>query len=393
MMANDKRITRRGFIKGAAATTAALVMPGCAPGPRREYRTGISPSVIRQGKRVSPNELLNLACIGVGGQGKHDVAAVSDENIVAFCDVDEARAAPTFEKYPDVPRFKDFRRMFDKLEQHIDAVTITTPDHMHYPIALTAIELGKHVYVQKPLTHTIWAARQLTQAAQRHKVVTQMGVQRHAREGIRLCKEWLDAGAIGPVHEVQLWTDRPIWPQGIDRPTEQPPTPATFDWNLWLGTAPPRPYHPAYAPFKWRGWWDFGCGALGDMACHIMDASYWALELGSPEYVEAVCAPVNDESAPSWSIVTYRFPARGERPPLKLTWYDGGKLPPRPAELEPGRQPPKEVGGQYIIGGEGYDHGRRVLPESANHPGGQDAGVRAAAEDDSAVAGPPPGVD
>ena len=149
---------------------------------------------------------------------------------------------------------------------------------------------------------------------------------------------------------MQLWTDRPIWPQGLPRPTERPPVPSTLDWNLWLGTAPQRPYQDAYVPFKWRGWWDFGCGALGDMACHIMDAAYWTLELGWPESVEAICSDVDDETAPLWSIITYQFPARGDRPPLKLTWYDGGKLPPRPPELEPDRNPPKETGGQYVLG-------------------------------------------
>ena len=369
-MTERERITRRKFLKAAAYGTAALALPGCARGLRATYQTGVSPFLIGEGRRVSPNEKLNIACIGAGGQGKHDVAAVSGENIVALCDVDEERAAKTYAQYPDVPKYRDFRRMFDKMNNQIDAVTITTPDHMHYPIALTAIELGKHVYLQKPLTHTIWEARRLTEAARERGVVTQMGNQRHSLEGIRLFKEWIDADAIGPVHEVQLWTDRPIWPQGIGRPSNHPPVPSTLDWNLWVGTAPKRPYHPAYVPFKWRGWWDFGCGALGDMACHIMDAAYWALELGWPEYVGAVSSPVSRETAPEWSIVTYHFPARGERPPLKLTWYDGGKLPPRPPELEPERNPPQEIGGQYVFGEKGtimtdaYCKSPRIIPEA-----------------------------
>ena len=293
----------------------------------------------------------------------------SEENLVAFCDVDDVRAAKTYNEFPDVPRWRDYRRMLEKRDREIDAVTITTPDHLHFPIAMMAMQMGKHVYVQKPMGHTIAEVRQLMAAARRYGVATQMGNQRHAREGIRLCKEWIDAGAIGPVREVHLWTDRPIWPQGIERPTEEVEVPPTLDWNRWLGTAPERPYHPAYAPFRWRGWWDFGCGALGDMGCHIFDAAFWALKLGMPTAVSAETSPVNDETAPEWSIVTYEFPARGQLPPVKLVWYDGGKLPPRPPELEPDRSPPKEVGGQYIFGAKGtimadaYCESPRIIPE------------------------------
>jgi len=353
-------MTRRRFLEVAGAGAAAVSLTGCL---------SVSPFAARGRRRVSPNEKLNIACIGVGGQGGCDVEGVSSENIVALCDVDDNQAAETFKKFPQARKFRDFRVMFDEMAREIDAVTVTTPDHMHYPIAIAAIELGKHVFVQKPLTHTIWEARQLAKAARRFKVVTQMGIQGHAMEGPRLVQEWMAAGAIGPVREVHLWTDRPIWPQGIERPTETPPVPSTLDWNLWLGVAPQRPYHPAYAPFNWRGWWDFGCGALGDMACHIMDASFWSLKLGSPTSVEAVTAPVNKETAPQWSILTYEFPARGDLPPVTLRWFDGGKMPPRPADLEPDRELRKEDGGQLIIGekatimADTYGQSPRLIPE------------------------------
>ena len=323
----------------------------------------------RRRRRVSPIEKLNIACIGSGGQAETDIRSVSTENIVALCDVDEANAARTFEAFPKARTFRDYRRMLDKMDNQIDAVTVTTPDHTHFPAAMWAIRMGKHVFVQKPLTRTVWEARQLTLAAREHNVVTQMGNQGHANEGTRLLNEWVNAGVIGPVREVHIWTNRPIWPQGIDRPKERPPVPNTLDWDLWLGTAPERPYNPAYLPFNWRGWWDFGCGALGDMGCHIMDASFWALDLGSPTSVEAVSPPVNDETAPNWSIVTYRFPARGKKPPAKLVWFDGGKKPPRPRDLEEDRE--LSEGGQLILGDEGtimdtndYCNSPRLIPES-----------------------------
>jgi predicted dehydrogenase len=231
-----------------------------------------------------------------------------------------------------------------------------------------AMEMGKHVFVQKPLTHTLWEARELTRLARKHKVATIMGNQGRAGEGIRLMREWVQAGAIGPVHEVHIWTNRPIWPQGLERPTEVQPVPDTLDWNLWLGTAPVRPYNKAYLPKWWRGWWDFGCGALGDMGCHIMDASFYALDLGSPVSVEAVSSGVNSESAPLWSIITYQFPARNGMPPVTVKWYDGGKLPPRPKDLEADRKLPR--GGQILLGEKGtimdatdYCWSPRIIPE------------------------------
>ncbi|GAH75238.1 unnamed protein product, partial [marine sediment metagenome] len=237
-------------------------------------------------------------------------------------------------------------------------------------IAMMAMKLGKHVYVQKPLTLTVYEARQLTEAARKYKVTTQMGNQGHSGEGARLMCEWIWDGAIGDVREVHAWTNRPIWPQGIDRPKETPPVPRTLNWDLWLGPAPYWPYHPAYAPFKWRGWWDFGCGALGDMACHVIDPVFWALKLGYPTSVEARSTEVNTETAPLASIVYYKFPARGNMPPVNLTWYDGGLVPRRPEELEEGRRMGNGNSGVIFVGDKGklmcneYGDSPRLLPET-----------------------------
>jgi hypothetical protein len=241
---------------------------------------------------------------------------------------------------------------------------------MHYPAAMMAMEMGKHVYVQKPMAHTVWEARKMAEAAHKYGIISQMGNQGHAGEGIRLVKEWIQAGVIGDVREVHVWTNRPIWPQDITRPIEQEPVPETLDWNLWLGVAPQRPYNSAYVPFKWRGWWDFGCGAIGDMACHTMDASVWGLNLVAPISVEAeIVEGGNEETAPAGSVITYKFGARGSMPPVTLKWYDGGKLPPRPKELEEDRKLAKS--GQLLIGDKGvimdttdYCNSPRLIPEA-----------------------------
>lgn len=321
----------------------------------------------------APGEKLNIAGIGVGGMGFANLKECEGENIVALCDVDDAYAAKAFARYPKARRHRDFRRMLE-VQKDIDAVVIATPDHTHAVIALAAMSLGKHVYVQKPLARTIGETRLLSAAARRFKVATQMGNQGHSMEGIRLIKEWIDAGAIGPVREVHCWTDRPMgwWPQGVERPRETPDPPATLDWDLWLGPAPARPYHPAYHPFKWRGWWDFGTGALGDMGCHLFDAPFWALDLGHPTSVEATSTPVNGETAPLGSMVHYRFPARGVHPPVTLTWYEGGLRPPRPVELEDDRPLGSKNGGLLLVGDTGKimaseENARnpRLLPETA----------------------------
>ncbi len=319
-------LNRRQFIRQSAATLGWASLP----------LTGL--------RAASPNNRLNIAAIGVGGMGAGNIQKCSGENIVALCDVDFKRGGDTFRKFPKARRFRDFRVMFDKMEKEIDAVIIATPDHTHAVATMEAMRRGKHVYTQKPLTHSIWEARQLTEAARRHGVATQMGNQGHSSEGARQTVEWIQAGVIGEVREVHCWSDRPLrgtrfekrlyWPQGVaERPRDKPPVPQTLDWDLWLGPAPYRDYHPEYVPFDWRGWWDFGTGALGDMGCHIIDHPYWALKLGDPESVEASSTHVHDETAPLASLVTYHFPARDELPPVRMIWYDGGIKPPRPEEL------------------------------------------------------------
>ena len=332
-------ISRREFIgRGAAATAGFMIVPRFVLGGN-----GFTP----------PSDKLNIACVGAGGQGAHDIRNVSTENIIALCDVDEERAAESFAAYPKARRYKDFRRMLEEEMDAIDAVTVTTPDHTHAVIAMTAIRMGKHVYVQKPLTHNVEEARKLAQAAREENVVTQMGNQGHAGEGARLINEWIWDGAIGDVYEVHCWTNRPIWPQGIEAPKERPSLPPTLDWDLWIGPAPWRYYNPAYAPFSWRGWWDFGTGSLGDMGAHIIDQPYWALKLEYPESVQASSTPITEDSYPMASVVTYNFPARGEMPPVKLMWYDGGLMPQRPDDLEAGRRMGDGGGGVLFIGTKG----------------------------------------
>ena len=327
-----------------------------------------------------PSEKLNIAGVGVGGQGAVDLSQMESENIVALCDVDDNYAAKTYNTYPKAKRYRDFRVMLEE-QKDIDAVVVATPDHTHALVAMAAIEAGKHVYVEKPLTYSIYESRKVTEAARRAKVMTQMGNQGHATEDIRNICEWIADGAIGPVREVHAWTTHAVWPQGIEKPKDTPAVPEGLDWDRWIGPAPYRPYHPAYHPMLWRGWWDFGTGGLGDMACHNLDAPYWALNLGYPTSVEASASiyvpevtwdkPVNTESYPRASIVRYEFPARGEMPPVKLTWYDGGLTPPRPAELEKGRQMGNMFGGVIFIGDKGKimggGHGgvgARIIPES-----------------------------
>lgn len=313
-------ITRRRFLRHTAAAAAAATFPFVARRPV-----------------FGANERLNIAGIGVGGKGSSDVGNVDSENIVALCDVDEKNAAATFARYPQAKKYKDYREMLEK-EKALDAVTVSTPDHMHAPAAILAMKLGKHVYCQKPLTHTVEEARQMTEAARKYKVATQMGNQGHSHPDTRRLVELIQTGVLGKVREVHCWTDRPIWPQGIERPADSPPVPDTLDWDLWLGVAPSRPYHPAYVPFKWRGFWDFGTGALGDMACHVMDLPFFALRLKDPVSVEAESSPVNDETAPLWSVITYEFAPRADQPAVKLVWYDGGKKP--SAELVGGKTLP-----------------------------------------------------
>jgi predicted dehydrogenase len=364
----DKKISRRDFLGTAAATTAAF--------------TFVPKHVLGQNGQPSANEKLNIAAIGVGGMGGSNLKAMSDENIVALCDVDDVYAANTFNTYPNAKKYKDYRVMLEKENKNIDAVLIATPDHTHAVIAMMAIQMGKHVYVQKPLTYDVYEARKLTEAAREHKVMTQMGNQGHSGDGPRLMCEWIWSGAIGPVREVHAWTNRPVWPQGIelDRPQDTPPVPETLDWDLWLGPAAYRPYHPAYLPAIWRQWCEFGTGSLGDLGCHVMDPIFWALKLKYPTVVEACHSTYwegfwketkwKGEVFPRSTIVRYQFPARQGMPEVKLNWYDGGMIPPRPDDLEDGRQMGDDEGGVIFVGDKGkimcgcYGRGPRLIPET-----------------------------
>jgi len=290
----------------------------------------------------SPNEKLNIASIGAGGKASSDIDGCSLENIVALCDVDEAQAARKFKEYEKVPKYKDFRRMLDEQGSNIDAVIVTIPDFMHATAAMWCMERGKHVYVQKPLTRTVWEARQLMEAANKYRVATQMGNQGYSNEGTRQAAEMIWAGEIGKVTEVHAWTDRPIWPQGLNSIPPAEPVPETLDWDLWLGIAEKRPYTSGgpdyksplnghfYQPGNWRGFYDFGCGALGDMACHILGAPNLALQLGAPLSVECIHKEgTSDFMFPEKSVIRYDFPARGSMPPVKLFWHDGLKETPK----------------------------------------------------------------
>ena len=355
-----KKISRRTFIGGSTAAAAMTIVPA---------------SVLGGPGRTAPSEKLNIAGIGVGGQGRWDLDNVSSENIVALCDVDWARAADTFKSYPKAKKYRDFRVMLEK-ENRIDAVVVATPDHVHAVASMMAIKMGKHVYCEKPLTRTVHEARAIARAAQQAGVATQMGNQGMAFEGNRLINEWIWDGVIGPVREVHAWSDRPthngqlFWAQGVDRPKDTPAVPSTLDWDLWLGPAPYRPYHPAYVPFAWRGWWDFGSGGLGDMGIHNLAPVFSALKLGAPESVHSSSTLVYKETLPLASTVHYEFGARADMPPVKLHWYDGGMLPARPDGLEDTRELSREDG-LIFIGDKGtmYVEGwggnsPRLIPET-----------------------------
>jgi predicted dehydrogenase len=364
-------LSRRSFLKTTSLASAVAAFP----------------YVMRSQNRVSPNSKLNVACVGVGGRGNAAVTAMKGENLVAFCDVDEARAGKNFAQFPSVPRFRDYRQLLDKLGNSIDAVTVSTPDHMHFPIAMAAMSLGKHVFVEKPMAHTIAEGRKMAQLAREKKVATQMGNQGHAAEGMRALKEWYQAGVLGEVREIHTWTDRPIWPQGVkgfDHSKLRPVIPPTLDWDLWLGVAAERAYDPGYLPFNWRGFWDFGTGALGDMGCHMMDGGFWAFDLPAPATVEAISANTTPISAPTASVVTYHFPAHGTRPPLKWVWYDGNLEPVLPPEFEQERKVARQPHPYPRLESVGARSGQ--LLHRANFSRNEDAGTRvlASAQDNSA---------
>ncbi len=310
----------------------------------------------------SPNEKLNLAGIGVGGQGGWDIGECASENIVALCDVDDRRAAGSYSRFPKAQRFRDFRKMLETMGREIDAVVIGTPDHTHAPPAVMAMEMGKHCYCEKPLAHCVYEVRRMIEVANKHKLATQMGTQIHAGSNYRRVVELVQSGAIGPVQEVHVW--HPVAYGGGDRPKETPPVPPELDWDLWLGPAPWRPYHPVYLPGAWRSWWDFGTGGLGDFGCHYMDLPFWALKLRHPTSIEPVEGPpIHPERTSPGLVIRYEFPARGDLPPVTMTWYDGGKKPNFLAE----RKVPDWGAAVLFIGQKGMliaDYGRRqLLPE------------------------------
>jgi predicted dehydrogenase len=355
-MKSSSQITRRQAIAGGAAFATVTIVPR---------------HVLGGPGQTPPSGRLNVAGVGVGGMGTGDIRNVAQtENIVALCDVDQRALDRNAKLYPKAKRHTDFRRMLET-QKDIDAVMVATPDHNHAVVTMMAIKLGKHVHCQKPLTHSVYEARAIYDAAKASKVATQMGNQGQASEEARLICEMIWSGAVGTVREVHGGSNRypAISPRGIARPTETPEVPDYLNWDLWLGTAPARPYHPCYHPFAWRGWWDFGTGVLGDIGCHQFSAIFKALKLTHPTWVDACssnhqCPPeIAGETAPVASITRWSFPANGDRAPLTLTWWDGGLKPPRPEELEPGR---KFAEGDWlmVVGDKGKMLGHRLIPDS-----------------------------
>lgn len=365
--------SRRDFIKKAAIAAAGItIVP-------RHVLGGV-------GFRA-PSDILQVASIGVGGMGGSDVNNIYQSgkaNIAFLCDVDRARAKGSVEKFPKAKFYTDFREMLDKEHKRIDAVSVSTPDHNHAIQALAAMQLGKHVYVQKPLAHDVWEARVLTDAAKKYKVVTQMGNQGSSGDGVRIMREWADAGLIGDLVEVYAWTDRPVWPQGIAWPAQKAQVPVTLDWDKWLGTAPYTEYFDKLVPFNWRGWWPYGTGALGDMGCHNLEAPFSIYGL---QYVKDVQASVGSvyvdefkrgyfpESCPPSSSVTMTFPKTAKtKGDVKVHWMDGGIQPPRPDELGPNERFGDGGNGILIIGTKGkmladtYAANPRLLPTTQEYP-------------------------
>jgi len=359
--------SRRDFIKTAGLAAAAVTIV-----PRHVLGKGY----------VAPSDKLYIAGIGAGGKGESDLAnfVKNPRGIVSvLCDVDDRRAAGSVKRFPQAKYYKDYRRMLDAEHKNIDAVSVSTPDHMHAVQAMAAMKLGKHVYVQKPLTHDIYEARMLTEAAKKYKVVTQMGNQGASGDGVRQMREWFDAGTIGDVHTVYCWTNRPVWPQGIPWSDKKAEVPKELDWDLWLGTAPAKDYVEKLVPFNWRGWWDYGTGALGDMACHIIEPAFRTLGLGYPTEVECSVGSVYvdefkrgyfPESCPPSSHITLKFPSVKGKPEIKFHWMDGGIQPERPDELGPNEVFGDGGNGVLMIGTKGkmmcgtYGMNPQLLPTS-----------------------------
>lgn len=361
------KLNRRKFIRDAAIASTGLFII-----PRHVLGRGF----------IAPSDKLNIAGIGIGGKGTSDLAEFAKSpyvNIVALCDVDDREAKKSRERFAKAPYYKDFRVMLEKEKNTIDAVSVSTPDHTHFVATIAAMQMGKHVYVQKPLTHSVYEARMLAEAEKKYKVVTQMGNQGASGEGVRLMQEWYNAGLIGHAHTIYVWTNRPVWPQGMGKPKKVAPVPAELDWDLWLGPAPYEDYKDGYVPFSWRGYWSFGTGALGDMGCHLIDPAFKTVGLGYPSEVECSVAAVYEQmwtasnypdSCPLASTVTLTFP--GKKNNIELHWMDGGIRPDRPDELLPDETMGDDdgSGGVIIEGTKGkimcgtYGSNPKLLPTS-----------------------------
>ncbi|MCW5516485.1 Gfo/Idh/MocA family protein [Muriicola sp. Z0-33] len=321
---SKKKDSRRSFIK--KTTTAGIGI-------------SIVPSHVVAGLgHTAPSDKLNIVGVGVGGKGFPNLRAMDTENIIGLCDIDWNYSKPCFDTFPKASKYYDWRKMFDELGSSMDAVMIATADHTHAAITATAMTMGKHVYCQKPLTHSVYESRLLTKLAAEYPVATQMGNQGNSGDGVRQLCEWVWNGEIGEIVEAHAWTDRPIWPQGLERPKEKMKIPQNFNWELFIGPANMRPYHEVYTPWNWRGWWDFGTGAFGDMACHVLDPIYRALKLGYPNAISGSSTTANTESPPQAEKVLFSFPAREDQnkiqmPAVDVHWYDGGILPDRPEGL------------------------------------------------------------
>jgi len=379
----DKKqsVSRRRFLGSlAGGAAAAMVVPSHVLGRDSKDRKDRKDRKNRPAEETkkAPSKKLNVAAVGLGAIGCENLKTCAGENIVALCDVDDRMAAVTFKRYPNAARYRDFRRMLDR-EKGIDAVIVATPDHTHAVITAAAMKQGKHVFTQMPLAHDVWEARQLAKIAKETGVVTQMGNERYSAPTVRSAVEWIWAGCIGPVREVHCWTNRPRWPQGMTRPTGKTAVPSNFDWDLWLGPVGDCAYNSNYHPYTWRGWRSFGTGALGAVGCHEMDGAYWALKLADAKTFTIVPDSVGGtaESYPTASTVRYKFPARGDMPPVTLVWNDGGRRPPRPKEMPDTRE---FIGsnGTIFIGDEGKltfgaltagtgpgQAGPRFIPESS----------------------------
>ncbi len=353
-------LSRRSILRGGLAAAGLTVLPR---------------HLLAQSGATPPSEQLVLGCIGIGGQGGgviNNLLETGKVRLGALCDVDSRANAGLREAHSEAKFYADYRELLAN-EDGLDAVVICTPDHTHAPPTMMAMRKGLHVYVEKPMSHTIAEARLMTELARERGVVTQMGNQGHAGEGLRLTREWIQAGVIGKVREVHVWSDRPgrFWnTQGMSHPEQAQPVPEHLNWDLWQGPAPERDFHSVYAPRTWRGWWDYGCGALGDMAVHNADPAFYALDLGAPSAVEAESAPHEGAggSFPEWSVVTWWFPARGDQPEVKMVWHDGGKMPPLPPGSEPDRELPDN--GIYFVGDDGvilcggWSGTPRLVPEA-----------------------------